>query len=200
MAAMGSVTTAACDLEMRQGGEAASGQPAWSGVCSGHEGDPVRAVARHMKLGMASRPHAESDMSADSSDENQYTCDWCRRRVDRRLRLHVSSDNNVPVSAGENCCDGVSWHEDGDWIELCCLCYHVPNPGTLLTSPWNPCCCGATSHVCARRLESSKILCHEVYAANPPKYHVMKYVHAMAARVTRCIWHRTTICCILFMT
>ena len=195
MAAMESggacATTAACNPEMRQGGEAASGQPAWSGVCSGLEGDPVQeAVARAADSrgaadsGATPSPIPPPCRRRSPSPEgrgNRFQCDWCRRLVNRHL--HVSGDKEaggatVPVSAGNRCCAGVCWHEDGDWIELCCLCYHVPNPGTFLTSPWYPCCCGATSA-----------------GSNPPK---CKYVHTMAASLIP--WYCNTIFCINFMT
>lgn len=121
---------------------AASGQAAWSGVCSGLEGDSVQeAVAQHMAM---SPQHAAGEAPL------AFTCDWCKRRVDRSLR--VSGDETavggvVPVSAGEHCCAGMWWRRDMDEIELCCLCYHVPDAGALLTCPWNPLSCGATSLV-----------------------------------------------------
>ncbi len=128
-----------------------TGQPTWSGVCSGLEGDPVQeAIAQRMIMS----PQPARDVPAGQGPL-VFTCDWCRRRVDRSLNLRDHGaglrGDVVPISTGEGCCMGMCWHVDGDEIELCCLCYRVPDPGTRRRSTRNPCCCGATSHVRMRR-------------------------------------------------
>ena len=129
-------------------------QPAWSGVCSGLEGDPVQEVVAQR---MVMSPQDARDLPAGQGPL-VFTCDWCRRRVDRSLNVIGGAGlwgDVVPVSAGEECCAGAWWQPDNvAEIELCCLCYHVPDPGTRPPAPWKPWkppCCGATSHVRVRR-------------------------------------------------
>ena len=75
-------------------------QPAWSGVCSGLEGDPVQEVVAQR---MAMSPQDARDLPAGQGPL-VFTCDWCRRRVDRSLNVIGGAGlwgDVVPVSAGE---------------------------------------------------------------------------------------------------
>jgi len=116
------------------------GQPAgsWSGVCSGLEGDMVQmAVSAWREKGARA-----VDAAQRSQAPMTFRCDWCKQTVDRSLNVGTTdmdwmnySSLNSAISAGDKCCAGMWWHEDGDEIELCCLCFHVPDPGFALVFP-----------------------------------------------------------------
>ena len=110
----------------------------WSGVCSGSEGDMVQmAVAAWREKGACTVEHAQR--SSASRDSLTFRCDWCKQTVDRSLNVRTTGMSSTTglkgaISAGDKCCAGVWWHEDGDEIALCCLCFHVPDPGFTLFS------------------------------------------------------------------
>ena len=58
----------------------------------------------------------------------RFKCDWCSRLVERSRNVTADTDGVAVSSSREVCCDGRRWHEDGDWIELCCLCDNLPDP------------------------------------------------------------------------